>query len=211
MIDLIQHPFGRLTLLLAGAAIALIACRRLEPNWKIAIVRAAFLGGLILLIISASSFRLPVIGWKVPAPAASSTKSDVVYDQVVGTQATAVRSAPAPHTTGPGSRPFPWNSLAALLWILGALLFLARFIAILTRAHKEAAAGHPAPDAATQLWGEACEEAGMPSRDLVVIAEPVSPYLLINGTLVIPHSLIEQREGEHRLIHLFRHEAAHLR
>lgn len=210
MIDLIHHPLVRLTLLFAVAAIILVLLRRLEPGWRIALVRGVFVGGLLLLITSVASLRIPIPGWITSTNGIKESQTEFIGGQARYQTATETLK-PAQVAPVGKMKSVDWKVLAITIWLVGAATLLARLAITVIRENRIAVAGSPASENETQLWHRALGEAGVPSRDLVIVSEPISPHLRFNGALVIPEALRNSSDDNERLVHLFRHEAAHLR
>lgn len=203
--DFLDNPVFRLTLLFLAAALILIALKRTEPSWRISLIRGAFLGGLLLCLAPLTGLRLEVPGWKAtPFPARVLTEPDS------GLAAKTAALTPAPETgTASSPNPPPRFRLLPGLWLgIASLLFL-RLAFILTKEQLRLNSAETPPASTTRIWNEVCAEFGVKSKGIIVVTEPVSPHLSLDGKLVLPAVLLS--DSDETLIHIFRHEAAHLR
>ncbi|MDF1826457.1 MAG: M56 family metallopeptidase [Verrucomicrobiales bacterium] len=209
MIDLIQHPLIRLTLLFVAAIILLRVLHRSEPSWRIALIRGIFPGGLLLILCSAGGISWTIPGWeKSPPTEMISVSRARPPDESVGDASPESLSSVAGNSVTPPV-PLPAITLISSLSIT-ALLFLRLGITLINE-RKRLASAVQTPDTAVALWKNVCAEVGVKPRGIATIPGRLSPHLCPDGTLVIPASLFKEEDSCEHLVHAFRHEAAHLK
>lgn len=197
----------RLTVLFLAAGGVLILLKKAEPSWRVALIRGVFVGAVILFFASFTGVRWEIPGWEamvVGGDASGESGDREIETVVVHTMDPAHSVAIAP--------PFERSGRVVLgLWIGGAALLLIRLGITLGLERRMVRGGRAAPAGVMSLWREVCAGFGVPAKEIRVVDRSVSPYLTLRGRLILPRVLLHESVAPGGLIHVFRHEAAHLR
>jgi beta-lactamase regulating signal transducer with metallopeptidase domain len=197
----------RLTVLFLAAGGVLILLKKAEPSWRVALIRGVFVGAVILFFASFTGVRWEIPFWEamvVGGDASGESGDREIETVVVHTMDPAHSVAIAP--------PFERSGRVVLgLWIGGAVLLLIRLGITLGLEWRMVRGGRAAPAGVMSLWREVCAGFGVPAKEIRVVDRSVSPYLTLHGRLILPRVLLHESVAPGRLIHVFRHEAAHLR
>ncbi len=212
MSELFTSPLFRLTFLFTVALIVVITMRKLDPSWKVAMIRGAFIGGLCLFLTPLSGIQWELPSWVVSASLQQGTNTPTVE---VGTAdfpapGKALESLTEPELQEISAPPSPAFILFAL-WFLVALALLIQLGRVMWHEHKSLSDHHSPSSELAQLWSEVCHEIGTHSHGVRIIDEKISPRLSPGGALVLPASFINGEFGKTAQRHILRHEAAHLK
>ncbi|MDF2377931.1 MAG: M56 family metallopeptidase [Verrucomicrobiales bacterium] len=188
----------------------LLALEKTEPSWKIALIRGVFVGGLTLLLVSLSGIRWEIPGWvNAPIKAASPTAEIAPLPATAATTSgTVTKNSPLTETA---KAPVNWTTPALLLWAAVSAILLLRLCLILQRERRLIRTGTRATSEITAPWERVCAGAGVKPGEVILVAAPVSPHLYLDGKLILPATLAGDPGAAESLVHVFRHEAAHLK
>ena len=210
---LVSGALTKVTILLVVVLVAILLMRRVEPRWRVLLVRAAILAVPIILI---AGFLEPQLHFKTTAQERTFSLQDEV---VVSSELSPlpvisegnVEAMASPAITSPMMR-IPFGAWLLISWLLIGGVKIAREAWQLRLVFRDAAATQKADADMISHWRSVCREMGIPATQLRVAQSTESPYLTpgLRSTLVIPESLVEPKR-RHLLVHVFRHEAAHLR
>lgn len=202
----------RLTLLLLSSVCLMLALRKAEPTWRLVLTRSTFFAAILLIGITSFGLdlRVPVLKKatpSVPTPAlieaAQPSGTQPVAPQ--GTLATAVASADTPSLTSPS-----FATVLGLLWVLGATALLFRQFVSLAMVTINTSNLSKAPHHVQELWFRACGEVAIKPTTVFLTGNSESPHLTFSGNLVLPADVSNEQTSPPNLIHVLRHEAAHL-
>ncbi len=200
--------FGKVTLLLAIPLVVAASFRRIEPRWRVLLVRATILAVPCVLAAGLLKPRIHVRAFADP-PAAPVSFEAVA---TASTEKVALLEPKSQAAAISASKPVSWRILALSLWFGVGGILAVRELLRLHRAIRGSSAWQ-APQTQIQAeWDGVCADFGVRSTPLRVAASDGSPFLTPGprSTLVIPASL-EDSAHFSQLRHVFRHEAAHLR
>ena len=214
MIELIQTPLLRVTLVFLAAMLGVAILRRTEPSWRIALIRGSFIGGLVLLFATMSGIQFAIPGWVSAASEVAAVP--ITQEAPAPATSTATPAAVPGSPTSSGALivspvPLPWGAILFFLWGFVAFVLLGRITITFTNERRAMRLGRGAPASVIEQWESVCREFKLAPRGLVIVPESVSPYLSHDGTLVLPAAIIDETSDAENLVHLLRHEAAHLK
>lgn len=209
MIDLIPHPLLRLTLLFFAGAVMLLALKKTEPSWKIALIRGVFIGGLTLLLVSLSGIRWEIPGWVNAPTEAASTAESVPLPETNASTLERVTASSA--LTEPPTEPVNRTTPALLLWAAVSAILILRLFLTLQHEHRLIRTGRRATSELAAQWEQVCAEAGVRATEVILVKASVSPHLYLDGKLILPANLDDDPGASESLVHVLRHEAAHLK
>ena len=207
MTELIFHSLFRLTALFLVALALLFFLRRCEPFWRMALLRGVFIGGSLLLLTSLFSIECEIPGWKT-GDAAPAVPSLVAKTPTIALTEGEVELAAVPVSKAEWGVTLP--TYLGIAWLAGFGILLARLLGILLSERRVIRSGYSARGTLLKAWEQACSEIGARSRGFVIVSEPVSPHLTLGGQLVLPERVVGTGQSK-ELVHVLRHEAAHLR
>lgn len=205
--------FGKATILLTIVLVAVLILRRLEPRWRVLILRATIFAIPIVLI---SSLLAPQLNFKVLAPLDSPSATPAAADSV--SMNPIVNPTPVVIELNPtnssqrskGAFKVSWAALTLVIWGVVAVVLTFREFKRLRGVFRESN-WHKPNDHVLAEWRKTCAEFGLQEPQLQIADNLTSPFLKpgIHSALVIPNSLAQPERAD-LLSHVFRHEAAHL-
>tara|TARA_R110002096_G_scaffold4501_2_gene21042 strand:+ start:2551 stop:4332 length:1782 start_codon:yes stop_codon:yes gene_type:complete len=202
----------RLTLLLLATAILIFALKRAEPTWRLLLTRSVFFAALLLMIttVMGPNLKLPV--WKAAATTAIPTSQAAVPEtfpmSVAAPQSPETTAIAAPAATAPS---LSASTIFGLIWAVIAVGLLLRQVASQIRVASTERLMKPAPQKIQQLWSNVCHDFDQKPTAALIADDARSPHLTSRGDLILPSDVSNDTEVDLALVHVLRHEAAHLR
>lgn len=188
------------------AAIEVIP-RRLEPRWRVLLLRSAMVATPLVLLAHAAEPLIEIASPRVEQATSNATPLGPLRDEVFPESPIALHEA----GNSAADSGMSMSQLGVLVWAIVGLGLLARDGFILLHNRGEVRRSRLAPERLQRIWETVCGEYGLRAIPLRQICETKSPYLAPGPRceLVVPALLAEA--DDELVAHVFRHEAAHLR
>ncbi|MEM1294381.1 MAG: M56 family metallopeptidase [Verrucomicrobiota bacterium] len=199
----------RLTLLLLSSAFLIFALQRAEPTWRLVVARSAFFAALLMIgfMVAGPKLQLPV--WKAAAPVNPSTSSIQEWNSGPETAPQSTESAAQVSQVQPQFFPSLPVTLGSL-WAMVTIVLLLRQTVGLAQVANSSKTMKPASQSVHELWWHVCEEIEVQPSRVLLAEHNCTPHLSFNGDLILPQDVTESQTPSSALVHVLRHEAAHL-
>ncbi|HEX5110457.1 MAG TPA: M56 family metallopeptidase [Vicinamibacterales bacterium] len=192
------------TIVIALALAAAAAMRRCSAAHRHAVLTVAILAALIVPSLERFLPPLPLLDWDPDvAPVSSGVTATPAAEAAVAYTSSAPQAAP----------PFPWATLAAAIWLLGATLTLAGLLIDLRRLARLTARCVPLRSGP---WRETADELLHASaiRRPVILLQSDDPSLLVvcgvlRPAIILPVGVASWSDDRRRIV--LAHELAHVR
>lgn len=208
----------RLSLLLLIGLLLVKLLHKTDPSWRISICRAFLVAAAVLTV---ALFFLPNWKWEIwqsPVVSADSqTVPNLNHDGLVPSamdRSEKVGETQSITTVASGTKPSllpSWSGVLWAVWAVGVVLFLAQQVYTQVYWQRRIRQFAKGSEAVQKLWRSVCDEIGISATDVRVSDRDHSPFLSVNGTLVVPRSATDCQQDVAKLLPILRHEAAHLR
>jgi beta-lactamase regulating signal transducer with metallopeptidase domain len=207
----------KISLLIAGSLLLVLALWKAEPRWRVVVLRAVLFALPVAALAGAMAptFRLPVSMHGAIADGASAALPTVLVpsgEVVIIDSGREMAAAAVGNADIAAAATLPLWQVVLGLWLLGSLVLLVRERVLKRRVARELAEAVDGDESLRGEWKAICDEFGIESVPLLKVGATKSSPFLIGGKnprLLLPQSLVKDGSVSLRC-HVFRHEAAHL-
>ena len=207
----------KLSLLIGGSLLLLLALRKAEPRWRVLVLRAALIAMPVAVVAGsmAPTFRLPISVHGDVGAATSEENAEGLPTVLIPTNEFSLpgkEKAPADSAAGVDETSFRFWQVVLCLWWSGVVVLFIREAVLKRRLAGDLAEAAPSGESLQSEWQSVCDEFGIAKVPPLTIGSSNSSPFLVGGKspqLLVPRSLVDDGSVSLRR-HVFRHEAAHL-